>query len=393
MTFRVPGGFRYAGIACGIKKSGKDDLALVIADRPCAAAGVYTTNLIHAASIDWNRGLDPSRGMRGVVVNSGNANACTGDRGVADNARLASLAAAALDDDPRAFFVMSTGVIGHFLPMEKLEAGIPKVVAELAAGEEAFLRAATGIMTTDAFRKTASKQVEFRGGTVTIAGMCKGAGMIGPKMATMLAVVTTDAAIDSAELEAELRWAADRSFNCISVEGHMSTNDSLVLLASGLVPIAADERGRFREALVELCIELATLIPKDGEGAKHLIEIRVTGAADDTDARRIAEAIANSPLVKTAITGNDPNWGRIVSAAGYAGATFDPAVTRLVLCGRLLFDAGQPTAFDAADTSAAMRDSSTVTIDLSVGNGPGEARHWTSDLTVHYVEFNSEYTT
>lgn len=393
MSLSLPAGFRYSGLCCGIKRSGKDDLALIVADERVASAGVYTTNLVHAASIDWNRAAPRHLGMRGVVVNSGNANACTGARGVADNARLAALAAQTLGESPEAFFVMSTGVIGHFLPMTKLEEGMPRATAALAAGQEAFRRAATAITTTDQFIKIASYSFAARRGPVSLVGMGKGAGMIGPNMATMLAIVTTDADLSHDALQADLAYAANRSFNCISVEGHMSTNDSLVVLASGRVPLDADERVAFREALTEVCIALAKQIPDDGEGATHLVELRVSGAIDDNAARQIAQTVANSPLVKTALLGNDPNWGRIVSAAGYAGVPLDPAQVSLTLHGHLIFQAGTPTAFDAKQVHETMKANRELKIELVVGQGPGHCRFWTSDLTVDYVRFNSEYTT
>lgn len=389
----IPSGFRFASDTIGIKASGKPDLTLIVADERCSAAGVYTTNLIHAASIDWNRSLPLERGMRGLVINSGNANACTGERGEKDNARMAALAASATGDVDDAFFVMSTGVIGHFLPMEKLEKGIPSVATKLAAGADPFHRAARGIMTTDQFMKVAFRTIELKSGKVRIAAMAKGAGMIGPRMATMLAVILTDAKVSSSDLKQSLAIAADASFNCISVEGHMSTNDSMVVMASGKVDVQANELKQFQHALTEACIELAKLIPTDGEGAKHLIAIDVQGAQSNDDARKIADCIANSPLVKTAITGNDPNWGRIVSAAGYAGVSFDPKQVDLELCGFKIFEAGQPTKYVAADVSREMGRSAEVKVLLTVGSGPGRAHHWTSDLTCEYVTFNSDYTT
>ena len=217
--------------------------------------------------------------------------------------------------------------------------------------------------------------------------------MIGPNMATMLAIVTTDADLSHDALQADLAYAANRSFNCISVEGHMSTNDSLVVLASGRVPLDADERIAFREALTEVCIALAKQIPDDGEGATHLVELHVSGAADETAARQIAQTVANSPLVKTALLGNDPNWGRIVSAAGYAGVPLDPAQVSLTLHGHLIFQAGTPTTFDAKEVHETMKANRELKIELVVGQGPGHCRFWTSDLTVDYVRFNSEYTT
>lgn len=311
-----------------------------------------------------------------------------------DATKMATLARTAVGGgDEESMLVMSTGIIGRFLPMEKIERGISMATSSLAKGEDAFLAATDGIMTTDAFRKIESRVLPLRQGEVAMAGMAKGAGMIGPRMATMLAIVVTDATLSPETARRMLQRAANRSFNRISVEGHMSTNDSLVLLASNRVAVADQEISALEAALEQLCIDLAKKIPDDGEGATHLIEIRVRGAATEDDADQIARTIALSNLVKTAITGGDPNWGRIVSAAGYAGRPIDPAKTRLLLNGFLLFDHGEPQPFDAKAVSQSIRGSKETTIDLEVGTGDGEATHWTSDLNAEYVHFNSEYTT
>ena len=308
----IPAGFRFASAPIGIKASGKPDLTLVVADGRVAAAGVYTTNLIHAASIDWNRAAPIEQGMRGLVINSGNANACTGVRGEQDNARMAALAGASVGDDPQSFFVMSTGVIGHFLPMGKLESGIPSVAKSLSAGAVAFEAAARGIMTTDQFMKVAFRSLETASGTVRIAAMAKGAGMIGPKMATMLAVVTTDAALGSAELHRALKVAADASFNCISVEGHMSTSDALVCFASGKVTLTDSEKAAFQEALTEACIELAKLIQRNAG----------VGASQHHD------ALAHSFGPGVSVAGHDSGCGLEFSQNGVdgigAGAGYQP---------------------------------------------------------------------
>jgi glutamate N-acetyltransferase/amino-acid N-acetyltransferase len=252
-------------------------------------------------------------------------------------------------------------------------------------------------MTTDAFRKTAHRNVTTSHGSHAIVGMCKGAGMIGPKMATMLAIVVTDAPIEATRAQRLLQAAANRSFNCISVEGHMSTNDSLVLLAqapSAKHPSLNDaDLATFEAGLTELCIDLAKMIPDDGEGATHLIEICVHGANTQGDADAIARNIALSNLVKTAITGGDPNWGRIVSAAGFAGVPIHPKRTALKINSIPLFDAGEPLEFDAKVVSESIRSSKLTSIDLQVGLGPGSATHWTTDLNTEYVRFNSEYST
>lgn len=393
MAHPLPLGFKYAGVACGIKKSGKSDLAMIVADQPSAAAGVYTQNVVHAASIDWNRSLSPNSQMRGVIVNSGNANACTGEQGVVDNRELARLGAEAMDAEINQVLVLSTGIIGESLPMERIASGARMAGEQLDGDHLAFERAAVAITTTDQFPKTASRQWDSPQGTVTITGMAKGAGMIGPNMATMLCVLTTDAAITASDLDRSLRQAVNSSFNCVSVDGHTSTNDAVIIMASGKIPISDAELDCFTGHLQDTCIELAKLIPADGEGATHLIELVVTGTDSDCDAAVIAKTIASSPLVKTAITGADPNWGRIVSAAGYAGIPFEPKATTLRINGMPIFSKGTPCSFDATAVSQSIAAARDVLVELQVGNGNGQARFWTSDLTVDYVKFNSDYHT
>jgi glutamate N-acetyltransferase / amino-acid N-acetyltransferase len=394
----LPRGFRFAGVSCSIKtRKDAKDVAMIVMDHPGTAAGVYTTNQVVAAPVVLSRGRTPSQHMRGLVVNSGNANACTGERGEKDAAAMTALAAKCLHCQADEFLVMSTGVIGRFLPMEKVEAGIQAAAEHLASTEQAFLDAVDGISTTDAFRKYNSVACSLSQGTFHIAGMAKGAGMIGPKMATMLGVIMTDVALSGDQAQRILKRAVDKSFNCITVEGHMSTNDSVVLFASGTglgnAPLSTADEAVFAEALTSMCIQLAKQIPEDGEGATHLIEIQVTGARDERDADLIARSVALSNLVKTAIKGGDPNWGRIVSAAGYAGVPIEPTKMRLHLNGHHLFEAGEPVAFDAKIVSQAIKAQKNTLIQLQVGTGHGEAKHWTTDLNEAYVQFNSEYTT
>lgn len=392
---RLPSGFVYEAMVAGIKKSGKLDLTLIATTGPAVAAGVYTQNLVHATSIDWCRARTPSDQIRAIVINSGNANACTGAEGEANNRRLAELAGIHVGCQAEQVLVLSTGVIGRQLPMPTIEAAWQRFPT-VSAHEEAYLRAADGITTTDNRRKVATGTFTHAGRTYSVANMAKGAGMIGPNMATMLAIVTTDFPLSPSLAQAAVRSAANHSFNCISVEGHTSTNDALVLLSSGLDPnLAADDEGyqKFVAALQQTCLTCAKLIPADGEGATHLMNIRVHGASSDSAADQIARAIANSALVKCAIHGNDPNWGRIVSAAGYAGVVFEPTATELRLNGHLIFAKGRPELFDAKIVSQSIRADFEVQIDLQVGAGPGSATHYSSDLTIDYVKFNSEYTT
>lgn len=393
----LPAGFRVAGVPCGIKSvATKEDLSLFITDGPAVAAGVYTQNLVHAACVALDRARTPSGNMRVVVVNSGNANACTGTQGHADAEEMLRLAAASCGADASQALVMSTGIIGRLLPMDRIREGIRQAATRLGRDEAALESAVRGIMTTDQFQKTAGRSIEIAGTRIQLTAIAKGAGMIGPNMATMLALVMTDAALTPETAQVALQTAADLSFNCISVEGHTSTNDTLLLVASGAArrePLTGAELAQFQEALNAVCIDLAKLIPSDGEGATHLIEIRVAGCKTVEDARVIAKTIANSALVKTGIAGADPNWGRIVSAAGYAGVPFDPQRMHLRLNGHELFRDGQPIPFDAAVVSRAIRDQHETLVELTLGEGSAQARFWTSDLTINYVRFNSEYTT
>ncbi len=320
MSITVPAGFRLSGVRCGIKQNAtKEDLTLIVADAAAVAAGVYTQNLVYAAPVAVDRQRTPTAEFRVLVANSGNANACTGQRGLDDAEQMARLAAETCGADAHQALVMSTGIIGHFLPMDRIATGIRQAADALGSDEAAFLAAARGILTTDKGLKVAAREVQIGDRTIRLAGMAKGAGMIGPRMATMLAVVLTDAPLAVEDAQACLTAAVGDSFNCISVEGHTSTNDTLLLLASGAAggnPLSGADLTAFQTALNELCIELARMIPDDGEGATHLITIDIHGAASRDDAMRIARAIADSALVKTAIAGGDPNWGRIVSAAG-----------------------------------------------------------------------------
>ncbi len=397
MAIRVPKGFRLAGVRCGIKKDPqKWDLTLVISDAPAAAAGVYTQNLVHAAPVALNRGRTPSDRIRALVINSGNANACTGERGMRDARRMARLAAATCGAEEDQALVLSTGIIGEYLPMDKIARGIEAAARQLGSDDEALISAARGMMTTDTVHKLSGRTLSLGGGEVQITGMAKGAAMIGPRMATMLAVVLTDAPLVPEVAQLELRAAVDESFNCISVDGHVSTNDTVLLLASGAAGgdvLAGGDLAAFRRALREVCEELARAIPADGEGASHLITIEVTGCASREAALRIAKTIADSPLVKTAVAGADPNWGRIVSAAGYAGIPFDPAGVSLRLNGFLLYQAGAPVAFDAKAVSESIRGSRDTLVQLDLREGGAQGRFWTADLTVDYVRLNSDYHT
>lgn len=397
MSNLLPKSFRFAGVQCGIKPgTEKLDLALIVSELPAAAAGVYTQNRVFAAPVAWDRARTPGENFRAVVINSGNANACTGERGLRDAAETARLVSRAIGALPDQVLVMSTGVIGRFLPMDALAAGIDDASQVLADSDDSLLLAAMAIMTTDTVPKRTSRSAVINGTETTVCGICKGAAMIGPNMATMLALVMTDATVDFAALQAMLREVVDETFNCISVDGHVSTNDTVLLLANGASggPIlAGNDLAEFRDLLQETCAELACMIPADGEGATHLMEIEVTGCKTRDAARQIARCVADSPLVKTAIHGADPNWGRIVSAAGYAGIEFDPEGVDLDLNGFPLYRSGAPVEFNAPTVSKSIRDHRKTNILLRFREGNASIRFWSADLTAEYVHLNADYTT
>ncbi|MBU6333531.1 MAG: bifunctional glutamate N-acetyltransferase/amino-acid acetyltransferase ArgJ [Chloroflexi bacterium] len=399
-SFTLAPGFHALATACGLKKNGALDLALVTSATPCSAAGVFTTNRVKAAPVLYDQAVlqRNSAGIRAVIVNAGNANACTGPRGMEDCRATAALTADRLGCATDAVLVLSTGVIGRHLDMARLSAGVAALTATPSAVQPGAAAAARAIMTTDTRPKVAHHRYALAGGQVTIAGMCKGAGMIHPAMATMLAIVTTDAVIAPALLDRALRHAADRSFNRISVDGDTSTNDTLLLLASGSsgVVIGDAELAAFSEALGETCAALARQVARDGEGATRLIEVRVTGAADDAEAHQVANAIARSPLFKTAVHGGDPNWGRVLCAAGYSGAEIDPATLALwfgVGAHQIaLVAGGLPLAADLAAASRLLRQDPVI-ITLDLGRGTAATTVWTCDFSKEYVEINAHYTT
>ena len=393
---QLPSGYRCAGIACGIKDGETPDLALFVSDVPACAAGVFTRNRVCGAPVRVSRSRVPSDTVCGVVINSGNANACTGERGLADARRMTVEVARQIDCDALDVLVCSTGVIGRCLPMDKLMSGIPTAAEKLDATPDAFEDAARAMMTTDTVHKQSVRETRIDGRTIRVSGAGKGAAMIGPDMATMLAVVMTDAALTPDQTDAALRGAADRSFHCISVEGHTSTSDSVILLANG-----AAETGSLREdgaeqvsqMVNEVCLELAQAIIRDAEGADHFLAVRVSGARSPDDARRIAKTVADDTLVKTAIAGTDPNWGRIVSACGRTGVELTESDIALRINGALIYQRGNPVDFDHAAASNHMRDNRDVDIEIELPFGEAGATFWTSDLTKEYVRLNSDYTT
>lgn len=387
--------FRAAGLHCGIKASGKPDLALVVSDIPACAAGVFTTNRAQAAPVVLSQehlALGNFQ-TRAIISNSGCANACTGPQGMADAREMAALTAAELGCEPSQVLVASTGVIGVNLKMPAVRTGIPRAVQALRnTGGSA---AAVAIMTTDPFPKEAAVRVTTEMGTFTVGGMTKGSGMIEPRMATMLGYLTTDAAVDPAMLSRALADACRYTFNAITVDGEPSTNDCVFALANGASGVVIGEA--LYPALFEgfrvVAHELALAIVRGGEGATKLVAITVTGAATDADAWMAARALANSPLVKTAVHGADPNWGRLIAAAGRSGAAFVLDQARVCIGPLVLFEEGRP--FDErAPQAAEYLKGSDLAIEVNVGaGGTHTATVWTCDLTADYVKINAEYRT
>jgi len=392
----TPKGFRFSTVEAAIKKPGRRDLALIVSDTPAVAAAVFTTNRVVAAPVILSRERIGKGVCQAVVVNSGNANACTGDQGVRDATETSTLVAGALGIDPGLVQISSTGVIGVPLPMDRIVRAIPRLVGTL--GESTLDDVAQAIMTTDTFPKVAHRTLSIDGVPCTISGIAKGAGMIQPNMATMLAFILTDARVDHVWLDRTFREGVDRSFNTITVDGDTSTNDTALILANGAAGNPPLDDGSpaaplFRDTLNDLLLELATMIVKDGEGATKLVTIRVRGALTVDDARRAARAIANSSLVKTAFFGEDANWGRIFAAAGYSGADFDQSKTDLWFDDVLMVSGGVFAGGDAEarGTAVMKRPAFTITVDFRMGDG--EATVYTCDLTHDYVSINADYRT
>lgn len=398
-------GFRAGTAACGIKafttgasaipRDQRDDLCVIHSAYPCDTGGVFTTNKVKSASVVIDQLHLQRNRVQALAINSGNANACTGAQGFRDALLMAKLAADRLDLDPDQVLVSSTGVIGRYLPMDAIKSGISEACGHLSP--EAGDAAARAIMTTDTVPKTAQLELTLGGRSVHVGGMCKGSGMIHPNMATMLAYVTTDAAVEEGLIGKLVKPVADHSFNQVTVDGDSSTNDSFLILANGAAgnePIrdGTEEAGKLRWALEHVARELARSIAKDGEGATKLITVRIADATSDPDARLAARAVASSSLVKTAVHGGDPNWGRIVCALGYSGAELALDRLHLTIGGLVVFERGAGVDVDLAAVRQAFEQPE-IEIVATLGLGEGNAEAWGCDLSEEYVRINADYTT
>jgi glutamate N-acetyltransferase / amino-acid N-acetyltransferase len=391
--FAVPG-FLAGAVEAAIKKPGRPDLALIYSETPAVSAAVFTTNSVKAAPVLLDIEVAKKGKARAIVANSGNANACNGARGMKDALTSAHLVAESLEVDTSDVFVASTGVIGNHMPMDRMKAGIAKLPGALSAhGWEAAARA---IMTTDTFMKVNGVKCSIGGSEVSIVGIAKGAGMINPNMATMLCFVATNAAIERTALKAALKESVETSLNCITVDGDTSTNDTVIVLANGLaynpvVKKSTDGYDEFKAALDEVLLGLAKMIVKDGEGATKFVEVDVQGAKDAKDAAKAAKAIANSPLVKTALFAADPNWGRIICAAGYSGAAMDPEASEIWFDRVCMVKGGVGQGPKAEAKAAAVMKKPEYKLTVKLGAGSASARVYTTDFSYEYVKINAEY--
>lgn len=390
-----PKGFKAAGVKAGIKKSGNLDLALIYTEKEAAVAGVFTKNAVAAAPVIVSREVVKGGKAHAIVANAGCANACTGETGLADARKMAALAAAEVGCAPDEVLVGSTGIIGVNLPMDKLEAGIKAAAAELS--EDGSKNAGNAIITTDTYSKACSCEVEIGGQAVRFGAIAKGSGMIQPNMATMLCYITTDANISSQLMQKALSEIVEVSFNMISVDGDMSTNDTVLVLANGASGAAeitdgSPEYDKFYATLKEICQELSKRIAADGEGATKFLTINVSGTKTFEDAKTVAMSIAKSPLVKTAFFGEDPNWGRVICAVGYAGIPMVPEKTVIKFGGVPVYANGLGAEFNEDDIHKVMAEHDIV-IDVEMGMGDAKATVWSCDFSYEYVKINGEYHT
>lgn len=391
----LPRGYQAAGVACGIKKNGKRDLAVITSDVPAADAGVFTRNVVKGHSLKWSMAHIKNNPARAIVINSGNANACVGPEGDADASLFAAMAANLLGCPSEQVLLGSTGVIGYRLPMDKIEAGLREAFGQLSVSGAA--NAVEAIMTTDTFPKLVSVQVELSGKTATIFGMAKGSGMIHPNMGTMIGVLLTDAAIGKDLLQKALVTVVDKSFNRVSVDGDTSVCDKVLLLANGLagnpeINTENADYAAFVNGLENVSVALSKMLAKDGEGATKLVEVRVKQAPDVESAHLIANAVCKSPLVKTMIFGQDANSGRILTAVGYSGVDFNPDTVDIWIGDLLCFENGVAIRFDEDKALEILKkDEVTITVDLKAGSA--EDTMWTCDFSYDYVKINGSYRT
>jgi len=392
---RVPG-FKASGIACGLKANGKKDLALILCETPAATAGVFTKNRVQAASVILSRRtLKKNPAIRAIVVNSGNANACIGAQGMIDCKTLINRLAEELSISKDEILIASTGVIGVPLPPNKLTDGVPELVQKCTV--KGWKNASEAIMTTDLVPKTAVLNFTLGNHEIVIGGFAKGSGMIHPDMATMLGFVQTDANIDAPTLQQALKEANEASFNSITVDGDTSTNDTFIVMASGVAgnrPIrkGSKEYTEFVAALTKVSKSLAMQIVLDGEGATKFVTVRLTGAKTKTHARKIASSVATSSLVKTALFGEDPNWGRIICAIGYAGVPIQPERIVIRLNGAILYENDNPTKHASMESLRKKMQKKSILIAIDLDNGAESAEIYTCDLSYDYVRINAEYT-
>lgn len=393
----APQGFYAAGVACGLKKNGQPDLALIASDRPANAAGVFTRNVVKGHSLQLAREHIQNGLARAVVINSGNANACVGQPGLDDARAMAALVARRIDCPIEQVLTGSTGVIGKRLDMNAVSAGIDAAYASLAETDEAAHLAERAIMTTDLIPKECVVRFQLDGREITVAGMAKGSGMIHPNMATMISVITTDCAAEPAILQQALTAAVNKTFNRVSVDGDTSVCDMVIVLANGAAgnsPLTPDSAGArlLAEAIERVSTELSRLIARDGEGATKLVEVQVNGAASNDDAYKIVLAVAKSPLVKTAIFGEDANWGRILTAAGYSGADFNPDGCDIFLGDLKVCEKGCALLFDEAYAKQILQQKD-ILIRIELSEGLASDRMWTCDFSYDYVRINGSYRT
>lgn len=395
--YKLPKGFIGNGGAVGLKKSGKPDLGIIFSKSPCQSAAMFTTNRFQGANIPLcHRALNNTK-THGIIIHSGQANVCFGQQGAQIAEHILQVSADELGCSPAELFLGATGVIGAAPDKEKITAGLRDLIGN-GMSVDNLRKVPRSMMTTDLTEKTISLDVKIGGVTGTITGFAKGSGMIHPNMATMLCYILTDINIDKTALNEAFRRSIDRSFNCLTVDGDTSTSDMVILISNGdsgnkEIASGTTEHAAFEEALTTVCRALTKMVAQDGEGATKLVTIQITGAATEADAQRVGKSVGNSNLVKTALFGNDPNWGRLACAVGYSGATFEPEAVSITLQETLIFKNYEPIPFDRKGLSERLKASKEVSIEIDLGAGSEKATIWTCDFSYDYVKINAEYTT